>query len=274
METLEIDTRIAALYGDVDWRVSSGLVHVAAIASPSNRVIALGPSAPGSLIDRFALGLARARADAIVTTGSILRSEPDLVHCYSDDPAEDRALADWRRRVLGRSSPPSLVVLSASGVFPIDHPALRAARSGFVWSSETGRERLRGTSLVLAVEVASGGTRGLRTGTEETESSAQRSDLAAALECAKTELAATTILIEAGPSTASRLYSVNPGHSPRVDELLLSNFEGELAPSAVGPPFIEPSVLSTLFATPRSSCRIEEPSGFWRFERMRSATCD
>lgn len=255
MDLMKIEREIATLYGENDWARSTGVVHVAAIASPSNRVIALGRGAPRSAADRFVLGLARARADAILTTGSILRAEPDLVHRYSEDPEADAALAGWRRHRIGLSSPPALIVLSASGKFPTDHPALLEALSGFIWTSEAGGDRLAAAALDFPIEV------------EPAEAREEGNGVALAIEAARQSLGAKTILIEAGPSTSTMLYRAPSNALGRVDELLLSHFEGVLEPEAVGPLFVPSDILDSQFGAPCSSHRIEEPSGAWRFER-------
>jgi riboflavin biosynthesis pyrimidine reductase len=258
MDPIALDERIASLYGEVDWGGCAGVIQVAAIASPINRIIALGPAAPRSPTDRFVLGLARARADAILTTGSILRGEPKLVHQYAEDLEEDAALAEWRRRVMGRSDPPALIVLSGSGNFPLDHPALSASKSGFIWTSRAGRDRIRRGDLDYSIEVEPEAV--TRSGT----------GVAAAIEAAKRDLSAQTISIEAGPSTAATLYSEDSTAPFGIDELLLSHFEGELQPPAMGPPFISADVIASYFDAPVSSQRVEESSGSWRFERSRA----
>ena len=136
----QVEERIARLYGDdVDWCTATGRLHVAAIHAASERVLAIGPAAPPSETDRFVLGLARARADVIVTTGSILRAEPELVHRFAETPQADAAFAAWRRSVLGRADPPRLLVLSASGDLPKAHPAFAASTgASFVAPSSAG----------------------------------------------------------------------------------------------------------------------------------------
>ncbi len=250
MDRTWIAERVAELYsGEVDWRSAAGRVHVAAVHDASGCVLAIGPAAPRSAWDRFVLGFARARADVIVTTGSILRSEPDLVHRYAETAEEDAAFAEWRRDVLGRSAPPRLLVLSASGVFPVDHPALRAAR-GWIWTSSAGRDRL-GTSP--------GGFEYAAPGEGEGEEG-----IGAALSWAAAMPGVETLTIEAGPSAMAGLHAAGA-----IDELLLSRFEGEIADAARGPAFVETAVILDRFGAPSSACRLEEESGVWRFERWR-----
>jgi riboflavin biosynthesis pyrimidine reductase len=257
MPVPEVEERIDGIYGPVDWSQSSGVLHVAAIAADSRRVIAIGPAAPESAMDRFVLGLARARADAIVTTGAILRAEAELVHRYAEDPAEDAQLRRWRALVLGKQQPPALIVLSASGEIPADHPALSTALSGYIWTSDNGESKLPELPSGLTVELP------------DPRGSSAESGLLGALERAKVRLGARTILIEAGPSTAISLYPGSRDRMPRVDELLLSCFEGSLSEAAIGPPFVSEERVAVLFDRPRSRLQIHESSGPWRFERYR-----
>lgn len=295
LETIE--RRVEGLYGPVDWSRQAGLLQVAAIAVSPRVVIALGPTAPASETDRFVLGVARARADLVLTSGAILRAEPGLVHRFFDDPEQDRALQRWRRERLGRDRPPGLGILSRSGQIPADHPALRFAKAGFVWTSRSGRARLGGRVGALEVIDAigersagpgpgagagSGAWAGDRVGDQASSGAASRwaEDLGGAIAHARSS-GVGTVLIEAGPTLTRALY---PG--PRradatedgsaeppamLDELLLSCFEGALDPSAVGPAFVSESAVRSCFPDPPSERRVEEPSGSWRFRRYRRA---
>lgn len=266
---IELARRIHSLYGEVDWPRQTGILHVAAIQDRPPVVIALGPAAPASPVDRFVLGLARARADAIVTSGSILRAEPDLLHRYAENDEEQAAFARWRRDVLGRRDSPSLIVLSGSGAFPTDHPALAAAGAGFVWTSPEGRDRIgAGLPESLAVEIPD----------RPAHSLAQ--SVSQALEHAQAKQGARTILIEAGPTIATTLYPEQPergagraaGDVALVDELLLSRFEGLLEDDAIGPPFIAEERIGARLGAARTTVAIREDSGPWRFERYRVKT--
>jgi riboflavin biosynthesis pyrimidine reductase len=260
-----IDRRLAALYGEVDWRHAQGIVHVLALGGPNRSVIAIGPRAPRSATDRFVLGAARARADAILTTGAILRAEPDLVIRAGSSIQEDRTLLEWRRVRLGRApNPQRRIVLSGSGAFAPDHPALAGA-SGFVWTSARGRERLGDRVQALDVLVAEG------------EASGIRGALAHALSLPGVE----TILVEAGPTASAALYDLDSASSvkvaaggpakvsPQLDELLLSHSESELHPAAVGPDFVDAEGVDRVLGPAISTVRVNEPSGSWRFMRHR-----
>jgi len=253
LESGDIERRAKALYGEVDWRSATGVLHVAAIHGPSNRIIAIGPRSPASHTDRFVLGLARARADVIVTTGGILRAEPGLVHCYAETDAENAAFAAWRAETLGRAAAPRLLVLSATGRFPLDHPALAAA-SGWIWTTPSGAAVVGDPPSGFDVVSAS-------------PSSASTQDaIRFAAAKSRSDGSGTTVTLEAGPGTTGPLYA---DARPIVDELLLSRFDGELDPAAEGPAFVPETSRDRRFGAAVSEATVEEPSGRWTFERHR-----
>ena len=92
----EVAQAIERLYGE---RLEDevGVLHVAsAWRDETGRLFALriGPDTPSSATDGFALALARARCDAILSTGKILRDEPGLRH--RPDPVDPQGLTAWR----------------------------------------------------------------------------------------------------------------------------------------------------------------------------------
>ena len=247
MDAQGIRERLENLYGRVDWRSARGRLHVAAIHGPTRRVIAIGPAAPPSATDRFVLGFARARASVIVTTGAILRSEPELTHRFAEDASEAEALQEWRASVLGMESPPRLLVLSASGDFPFDHPALEEGE-GWIWTTPEGRARVGANRP--GFEVVVGRARGV----------------AEALDFLARDPSNHTLLVEAGPSTSGGLYVSRAG----LQELLLSSYSGPLAVTASGPLFIDSARVESTLGPARSAHVHREASGSWRFERFRS----
>lgn len=273
----EIDRRVAELYGEVDWRTADGVLHVAAIAEAPRVVIAIGAHSPASATDRFVLGFARARCDAIVTTGAVLRAEPELVHRMAESPDDEAAFVAWREQRLGRACSPQLVVLSNRCDFSLDHPALRFASGGFVWTSEAGRARLGPRIGSLEVVVAGRAP-------FPADGARQGAGVSAAIEFALARPGVETLVVEAGPSTSSALYpdpledrgepgsSADSSSGRRVDELLLSRFEGELDARAAGPGFVSESAIASLFQGAASSRRLQESSGDWLFQRYRRST--
>ncbi len=285
-----LDSALAALFGSgIDWRRETGLLHVAAIDARMRSLIAIGPGAPPSASDRFVLGFARARADAIVTTGAILRAEPDLVHCFSDDDREDAAWRDWRAEQLGGREPPCLLILTWSGELPLAHPALAASARTIVWTSPAGRARLGRAGGALEVVVGDrGGPHAALQGARGAESPSGAEALSAAYHWLRAEHGAETVAVEAGARAAQGLYEAGGGEStaaahaaagspPRIaqlDELLLSVYVGEAPAAVAGPAFPSTEQLARYFSPtpqPRTRVRVEEPSGAWLFERYRRA---
>lgn len=295
---LEIDAWLRSMYeeeGDlaaapVDWRRATGVIHVAAISAPTRRAIAIGPGAPTSANDRRVLGFARARADAIVTSGAILRAEPGLVHRYAEDPDESASWANWRRRVLGRSEPAAVVVVTRSGDVPVAHPVFAGAARVIVWTTAAGRRRLAQTGLSADWGIASA-------------DGSAADFLGAAIRGLRDDRGAQTIVLETGPRSTQGLYARSPAtpSGARVDELLLSVHCGVDCPTVPGPPFAESDGIADSLATEppdagslagdsfegaergrdrrsigrgsgpgRATRRIvDEPSGLWLFERYR-----
>ena len=77
MPAQHLHARLEALYGVRELPRAAGVLHVAAVwAERPDRLTVLEITAqtPKSDDDAFALSLARARADAVLTTGAILRA--------------------------------------------------------------------------------------------------------------------------------------------------------------------------------------------------------
>lgn len=234
--------RIQELWGD-DFAGPSGVVHVAAVgrdAAGGPHVMRIGPTAPSSATDGFALAVARARADAILTTGSILRAEPQVSHALDPD------LLAWRREVRGKVQSPTIVVLTRGRDVPYDHPVLRGPRVLIATSCDAAKavERAVEGRPVQVMRLADPSPRSV------VEALVRRG--------------CHDVCIEAGPSTASALYE----EPPLVDELLLSIFEAEPLeePLSAGA-FLEESRLRGVFGAPTTDVSRDEASGRWRFCR-------
>lgn len=212
--------RIRALYGD-DLLSSAGALHVTSVWSGAGGrlfTLRIGPACPRSATDSFVLELTRARADAIVTTGQILRDEPGL-----RTELEDPELVAWRRERLGKSEAPLTVVLSRRT--DLEHPLLAAP-----------------------------------------DAVVRHAGLRETLAWLREERGATTVAIEAGPSTTRALYD----EPLAVDELLLSICHLPALPAGVqGGELGDLAHLTSRF--PRRSERTrEEESGAWSFLRLHS----
>lgn len=155
-----IPPALAAAYGG-DLALSEPCVYANFVASIDG-VAALGPEHPssGSVIsggasaDRFVMGLLRAFADAVIIGAGTLRASPG--HRWTPDfiyPAAADGFAALRHD-RHRAARPELVVVTARGNLPVEHPGLQAG--AVVVTTTAGAERLDEhlpeTCTVLAVD--------------------------------------------------------------------------------------------------------------------------
>ncbi|MCX4245118.1 dihydrofolate reductase family protein [Paraliomyxa miuraensis] len=241
--------RVRRLYGDESLSDPAGVVHVAAVGREPDGglvVLKINQSTPHSLHDRFALDLARARADVIVTTGAILRAEPGLRYELASDRAD--ALHTWRMDQLGRPTPPLVVVLTGREDIDLDHPTLHGWAQPWIFTNVDAAKALHGR---LPQHVGLAGV--------------PSPDLETLIEWAQRRFDARTITIEAGPATTRPLYEEGPC---LVDELMLSVFEGTIPTDARGDPFASERTLERLFPRRHEGEVVEENSGPWRFVRL------
>lgn len=243
-DSARVRALLRTLYGRDEFEDEAGVVHVlsAFAQGDEHRVIRIGPRAPRSETDRFVLGFSRARADAILTTGKILRDEPDL---HYDLPEPHRAgLLAWRSEVHRRVEPPRVVVLTRGLDVEPDHPIFRSWARPILFTTPAGAETWRRhTTFPVVVDPECSARAAI--------SWAQRTGL-------------RVVSIEAGPSTALDLY-----RDPCViDEVLLSTTDIVPAAGAAGGAFLSRTALRHV-ATLCSSHERDEASGRWTFERWR-----
>lgn len=241
-----ISERIREVYGrDVSLEKPPGVVHVTSVwfdDEGRSYTLRIGPDTPKSETDRFVLNLARARCDAIVTTGHILRQEPGVHHEIPED------LLDWRRSVLGKPDPPQSVVLTGRDDLDAGHPLLVRASRALVVTSESAAAAL---ALRFAdeprIEVVGRVETGIR-------------DVLRLLG----DRGFRSICIEAGPSTSRALYD----DPVWVDELMLSVYLGTRLSAAVrGGEFLDSDTLARHFSVRGESVQ-RERSGLWSFRRI------
>jgi riboflavin biosynthesis pyrimidine reductase len=243
-----IEARLRALYGELPSEVE--VLHVVSVwQGPGGelRVLRVGEATPRCDTDAFALSLARARADAIVTTGRILRLEPALTHELLGPRELQSDLREWRRLRLGRSEPARSALLTSGRELDLDHPLLRTAARPLILTGPGAAARLAAAGASRGIELLGLEPLNLRAGLAALRARGAR-----------------CISIEAGPETALPLYDAPVA----VDELLLSIYEAvELADDAVGPAFLGPARLAELLPHASRAQRI----GAWRFERRTRA---
>ena len=202
-----LPAKLEALYGG-DLDVPDPCLY-ANFVSSIDGVVALGPQFPssGSTIsgraaaDRFVMGLLRACAHAVVVGAGALRSSTDRQRWVPENVYPDAAddFAELRRS-RGLAAEPTLVVVTASGALPVDHPALRAA--AVVATTAAGAARLNRLVPPTCTVLSLGDGPSVR---------------AAALIDALHAHGLTTILTEAGPRLAGQFADEG-----LLDELFLT----------------------------------------------------
>ncbi|MCR9166469.1 MAG: dihydrofolate reductase family protein [Nannocystaceae bacterium] len=245
-EAIDVPARIEALWRTRTLPVDAGVVHVVAtwFDGDCHRVIRIEPDSPKSDADFFALNLTRARADIILTTGQILRDEPELEYALPD--AWSDAMTAWREAALGRTAPPKVAVLTSGRGIDPEHPAFHGWASPVVLTSTDAARALR-RDLPAHVRVI---------GLPSTEPR----DVVATLRAD----GAKTIAIEAGPSTARALYA----EPSIVDELSWSQYCGpDLAHELRGRVVFPESPDAGTLRQTAPAVTLEESSGKWRFSR-------
>lgn len=231
-----------------------GLVHVTAVWREElggYRTLNLTPDTPRSEYDRFVLSLSRARADAILTTGKILRSEPGLSHEFLGPPNLRHAFAEWRTVALAKEGPPLTVILTSGHSVDRDHPIFQGPTRAMIFTSTEGRSRLESWATASQVEVVG----------------VDHASMHAAVAFLLGDRGVRTLSIEAGPSTTLPLYRQTS--TPSIDELLLSVYLGNRVAAGVrGAPFLDPATLNRTFPFRSDPHLVSEPSGQWQFQRF------
>ncbi|HEY6880881.1 MAG TPA: dihydrofolate reductase family protein [Polyangiales bacterium] len=232
----EVAAWLGELYGTTEL-ATRGVVHVTSV-DPSLHVIAIGPGAPESEGDFFVLNLARARADAVLTSGSILRLEPHYRVALAGPHAA--VLATYRREVLHKPKPPLCAVMTRDGELPLDHP---------FWDDDHDKWVLTSPARASALQ--------RELGARATVIGVDALDARGAVEL-MAQGGATLISIEAGPSANAALYRA----PALVTELLLSIYQGP-------PVHLGAALASELLQgmTLVSDVVRNERSGPWRYQR-------
>lgn len=246
----DIEDAVREIYGR-GLSEQRGCIHVTAVwqQSPQELItLKILPEAPRSPHDWFILQLARARADAIVTTGGILRGEPELTHDLPSSGPPWQALRQWRRQVLGMKRPTYSAILTSGRGLDFGHPLFHSRSVPVVY---TGPQAARSLAVQAGKRVRIVGL--------------ERPGIRAVIRHLRDELGAETVSVEAGPSTSGRLYEDPLG----VDELMLSVYCGSgLDESVQGGRFLSWERLEELFGARSKAYEVREESGLWRFYRL------
>ena len=250
-----VDAVVRRLYGTVDLAKSAGVVHVTALWDPPGRdgplvTLRINEHTPESDHDFFVLNLARARADAIVCTGRMLRMEPETRYDLQGPGRLASALGAWRRERAGRAEPPWLVVLTSGQGFDPGHVALRGEPRPVVYAPRSAVSELEARTAGTPIEVVG----------------SEHPSVREAVGWLRAERGARVVSIEAGPTTAAELYEAPVA----VDELMLSRYRGaELDERVVGPELLSMRELEARLGYGTPPVDVEEPSGRWTFSLHR-----
>jgi len=248
-DATSVDHAAAALFGgpfEERPRVSQSF----AVWEPSEgaplATILINEHSPESSLDFLSLHIARARADAIVITGKILREEPKLTFDLRADSRWGDALVAWRKERWGIPDPPWLLILTRRGDIDFDHPVFHGWPRPLIFTSDrTATRKLAAAPCPVVSDEAPDIRRAVR-------------HLEVARDC-------KCISIEAGPSTAFDLYE-----SPMmVDELLLSVISAPpLDPRARGESLQTLSGMRRRFSDETSASHDDDRQR-WSFHRLR-----
>lgn len=228
-----------------------GVLRPAAVAPAADgtwRILRIVEATPKSATDMLVLGSSRARADAVITTGKILREEPDVTVAFPDHARAD--LEAFRREILGpeaRRLPLPFVLTSGRGFDP-KHRMIRDAGGAVVVTDQAGSKRLEDQGLPDTIAVVA----------------VEAPNIREAVRVAREQFDARTISIDAGPTAANALHD----DPLLIDEVFLAVYEGGLGPELLGPPFVSQQHMTERFVPASAKANVDEPSGPWSFQRF------
>ncbi len=202
--------------------------------------------APRSADDRFVLGLARARVDAIITSSANLRAEPRLLHRLHGDSDCADALRAWSHH----EDDARVFILTRSGDVPAEHGVLSERPSPTLLTGACGATRARQLGIAAA-------------SIEERADPSIRDAVAYVL-----ATSATAVLIETGPSNARRLYE----QPIVIDELMLSVCHDAVSENAIGPELFDAEATAKL-KTELLKSEFGWPDSGWSFARLWPRDC-
>ncbi len=197
---------------------------------------------------RLASNLARARADAILTSQTVLRRHPTLDHRLQGPGRSGVALTEWRSARLGKPEPPVTLVLASGDNLDLDHPVLHHWTRPVVFTTRQAQWQLESRAVDLGVEVV---------GVDEPT-------VHNAVDFLRRAFGAATIALELEDSRA--LYR----DPVIVNEVLLTTCQTpQVNPVAVDPPFLTAEELVRRFPRHGKPYRIQAGDDPWRLQRFR-----
>ena len=248
-DAASVDRAARALFGSpLDTRpaVSHSFAAWSAGDDVPLTTIRINEQGPKSELDFLALHMGRARADAIIITGKILREEPNLSYDLRADPRWGDALLSWRERHWGLCDPPWLLILTSGRDLDFNHPVFRGWVRPIIFTTDRAAERKLAAAPCPVVADAS----------PDIRRAIQHLHVTRECEC---------VSIEAGPSTVRSLYE----RPVAVKELLLSVYvESSLDERARGEPLVKLSEVRRMFRSETSATHRGQGQ-HWSFHRLR-----
>ena len=230
--------------------LAAGVIHVTSVWRRDENchlTLRLGPETPTSHHDAFMLALCRARADAIVTSGAILRAEPDVDQRLNGPGRIGFALTQWRRQ-RGKTLSPKILLMTRKGDIDFAHPFFQQPGRIVVYTSREAAWSLESRAADAGVEIEA---------TDEPTPGG-------AIRFLERAFGAASVVIETGPSIARQLYE-----PLLVNELWLSTYTGAtVATSARGGRQPPSETLRQLFDAAAPPLRIKSDQGPWSFTRF------
>ena len=230
-----------------------GVIHAVEVAPEDRgRYVALAGfrRAPLSLHGAWSAALARARADAILTTAESLRRQPELDHRPRVPGLDAEPLDAWRRERLRKPQPPVSLIYAKSEAPDLDHPVFRHWTRAVIFTSRRIGWHLESRAADCGVEVVA----------------VDDPTLEQAVEFLRHSFGAATLAIETEPAEAMELY----GDAPTVDEVMLSVCRSPNLPAeAIAAPFLSAEQLVRAFPESSKPHRVRSEDGDWSFHRFR-----
>lgn len=231
------------------------VLHVAAVAPIDGvrRVLRIGEQTPRSAVDFYLLSSTRAWADVVLTSGKILRDEPDLSFALSGpNDAAMRSLVEARTR--RTNEPLRIAVLSSGTGLDEKMPVWRGGGEFTLVTNADGAERIDEWAGRAGVGVVSLDSVGPRTAVEWARRAAAGDGVAG------------RVSVELGANSSMNLYpsferpADESGVAPLVDVLLLSEYLGPVPDAVRGDRFLPGVEIEDLYAPGP-----ESRDGAWRF---------
>ena len=233
------------------------VLHVAAVVvvGGERRVLRINEQTPRSAVDYFLLNATRAWADVVVTSGKIVRDEPELSFDL-DGPSGVSASALAAARAARTAVPLHVGVLSSGSGLSENLSVWQTEAAFTLITSDGGKQESAQWAAGAGVALQALDPVGPRAAVEWARDSAEPLGNAG-----EPGSRSNRVSVELGARSSVHLYGNASGEArPLVDVLALSEYDGPVPDPVVGEPFLPGIDLKRLYSPgPATS------SGDWRF---------